>query len=68
MVSVSFALFCAVSRHAINRKTLVYWRLLLAAAIMTITYLLQIVYLSHLRSNHYHIKPKSALFKLVVFD
>ena len=51
MIVVSFATLCAVMRHAIETKSMVYWRLIFMTALMTLIYLLQYECLSHEREN-----------------
>jgi hypothetical protein len=52
MVVISFGAFSATVLHAIKHKTLIYWRLTLATAIMTTVYIIQIIWLSHWRHGH----------------
>jgi hypothetical protein len=52
MLIISFASLSAVVYHAVIKRTIIYWRLLLAAIITNSLSILQLVYLSHQRKGH----------------
>jgi hypothetical protein len=52
MLIISFSALNAIVRHACEKRTLIYWRLIVATILMTSIYLLQLTFLSHKRYYH----------------
>lgn len=52
MLVVAPGTLSALIKHSYEKKTLVHWRLVIATALMSAVYILQVIWLSHERKDH----------------